>query len=171
MFEKVFFDDDPAEVERKRREYIETCFDHEYFNEKFKEIDANDLSRLSNLISSYEYQVVEKMKLYILDNYEKVTIEQWNSTSHSIPELNKDKDDARYFGGRNYWKNKGESRSVIDKVFKALEESTEEIETIDFVYDFSDADFSCKINGRWAFIGYDTIKSLYWFVYNTLEKK
>lgn len=109
--------------------------------------------RLQGNISS----LITSSKIYVLDNYQK--IEDWSELSLRLYH-NKSQGQPNRFGlkeeerKRRYppMKSKGNIKSVrspiLEGFMKKIDDETTQIETLcDCVYDWTDGDFSLKING------------------------
>lgn len=79
--------------------------------------------------------MIEKMKLYILDNYERVDL------SDVGIKINK----TTY--GKKYNVN-GDRNSTLDRILSKMNKNIEEITSIKFTYDYHDSDFYVKINDK-----------------------
>lgn len=126
-----------------------------------EEIALEQLKRCNTLEDYYYYSerikngVILQMQLYILENYKKVTLEEWNKHTFIIePHLGKY---IGYFG-------KG-----LKRVRNLLGEP-EKIVSINFVLDEIDGDFSVDFNkGCWCFISGEEVFRYYCIIKSCSE--
>lgn len=113
--------------------------------------ERNFLGAFDNLSLEIR-RVVEAAKIYILDNYQKVS--DYSDLSLILRCANHK--GSRYFGKKSKPRMGANTSSVLKDMLSKLAEETIQIEKFDkAVYDWSDGDFSVTFNG----IGYNWIDS------------
>lgn len=108
--------------------------------------------------------MILKMKLFIIDNWEKC---DWSDIGIKI-------DGIRYCKKHDIkYKENGEYETIIDKIFDKSNRTIKNVEYVKFTYDYSDGDLSLEINEEtnWKFLADDEIIDLALKIENELNKK
>lgn len=115
-------------------------------------------------------KLVEAAKIYVLDNYQKV--DDWSDLGLNLYH-NKSEGKGKWFGPKKKGSKKGKRSDTIDRIFIEIEEQTTQIESLnDCVYDWTDGDFSLKINGvDYLWIDGTSVVSIAQYIQDFLNKK
>ena len=139
-----------------------------------KEIATKALEKCESLIDFYHYAnkvqngVLAQMQLYILENYEKVPLKEWNDRHLKIvPHTGKE---ALIFGKTDEFKPTFGKISVLTKIQKSKWDRATKINSISFTLDEIDGDFSVKFNdSAWSFLWGEEVLIYYIVIKNVLE--
>lgn len=115
-------------------------------------------------------KLVETAKIYVLDNYQKV--DDWSDLSLNLYH-NKSEGKGKWFGPKKKGSKKGKRSDTIDKILDEIDRETTQIESLtDCVYDWTDGDFSLKINGvDYLWIDGTSIVSIAQYIQDFLNNK
>lgn len=140
--------------EQERRDVVKSSFSKKDLIESLQ--NCKELVQIYNKLSDSLHGVISQMQLYVLDNYKKIPLEEWNK--HSF--LLKTKEHSLFYGN-----------SKIDNFLSSFSiEKSKPITNIEFTLDYIDGDFSVEFNNKcWMFLESETIH-YYNVVYNYLNK-
>lgn len=130
---------------------------------------CNNLLDYYYFVRNFEADLYFEMKQYILDNFEKVPIDVWNNYSFSI--------DPVFTADRLYFGKKDKFEAGYTKHAKVLKdyarkkwERSVKIDSISFVLDKIDGDFSVVFNGGpWSFLWGDDVVDYYKTIKNCID--
>ena len=139
-----------------------------------KELASEELQKCESLEDFYWYAqrvtngIVGQMEVYIIENYEKVPLEVWNSHHFDIyPHTGEER---LYFGKEDEYK--PHRLKVLDKMFKKRYDKSTKIDSIKFILDAHDGDFSVTFNdGPWSFLWDSDVLDYYMVIKNYLDDK
>jgi len=140
-------------------------------NSMSKKIAEEELQKCESLEEYYWFAkkvqngICAQMELYILENYEKIPLERWNSHSFKIHPHTGTK--TLFFGKKDKFKKM--KNEALSKLFKRTYDKSIKITSINFVLDENDGDFSVDFNnGSWMFIYENEILTYYYTIKNYL---
>lgn len=139
-----------------------------------KEIASEELQKCESLEDFYWYSqrvnngIVSQMEVYILENYEKVPLEIWNKGNFDIyPHTGTGR---LFFGKEDEYV--PHNLQGIDEIFKQMYDKSIKIDSIKFILDPHDGDFSVTFNeGPWSFIWNKDVLDYYMTIKNYLNNK
>lgn len=112
--------------------------------------------------------IIAKMELYVLDNFDKVPLDVWNEYSFTMtPHTGQER---LYFGKTE--SSKEFKNETLNKIFRERWEKSHKIESINFVLDEHDGDFSVDFNGgTWTFLWDDEVHDYYHVIKKYLKNE
>ena len=141
-----------------------------------KELATEELQKCESLEDFYWYSkkvkngIIAQMQIYVLENFKKVPLEVWNKNNFTIhTHLGGEK---LRFGKEDEFKGRWINSKTMQKLERENYDKSIKIESINFVLDEMDGDFSVDFNsGAWSFIWEDDIVDYYYTIKNYLNDK
>jgi hypothetical protein len=128
------------DISRTEDEVINSIRELESYKSESFLADMFDLKgKMNRLISA--------AKIYVLDNYQKV--DNWSDLSLDLYH-NKSEGRGKWFGPKRDRSKQRKRRGsdIMDRMLRGIDEKTTQIDSLTYcVYDWTDGDFSLKING------------------------
>jgi len=114
--------------------------------------------------------MIEKMKWYIYNNWNKLLVSDWNELTFLIK---KQKYGHKFDMTRHKLKPNEHTSEILNKIMKNYNNGVETITMINFVYDVQDGDLSVAINTdeNWKFLNEEEISDIALHLERKLCKK
>lgn len=142
-------------------------------NSMSKEIATEELAKCESLEDFYHFSnqvrngVFAQMQLYVLENYEKLPIEEWNKHSFKITH-HLGKEETR-FGKKDKFKHRWKIEAMM-KMEKKIYDQSIKTTSISFTLDEHDGEFSVQFNEDcWSFLWEDEIVTYYYTIKGYLK--